>query len=141
MITVEKQINECYHCGKTARLHIRSDVFAGERRFDMQVKCDHCGTCGPYFVGKDDNALYEKAIDAWNSIERNVIENARWKRLKSKLFEHGYEAVSDFLGSDYPPEEDKDVTENRLDQIYDQMPSEEIERFFEKYGAYAAKEQ
>lgn len=57
-----------------------------------------------------------------------------WERLKPELFMGGYNALKDFLGYDFDPEEDKDTTENRLEQAYMQMPDEEFGKFLEKYG-------
>ena len=62
--------------------------------------------------------------------------NERFEELKRKLFMGGLEAIEDFLGYEIDPEEDKDVTERRMDMVYVQMPDEELERFYEKHGLY-----
>lgn len=61
-------------------------------------------------------------------------DDAALEQLKTALFCHGYEAVSDFLGYDYPAEEDEDTTDRRLDEALDQMPGDELKKFLDKYG-------
>ncbi len=53
--------------------------------------------------------------------------------LKQALFMEGLEAIEDFLGYEINPEEDKDVTDLRMDEVLDQMPDEEFETFYNKY--------
>lgn len=53
--------------------------------------------------------------------------------LKQALFMEGLEAIEDFLGYEINPEEDKDVTDLRMDEMLDQMPDEEFEAFYNKY--------
>ena len=48
------------------------------------------------------------------------------------LFENGYNAISDFLGYDYPADEDKDVTSKRIQEVIQQMPEEAFAIFFHK---------
>lgn len=48
----------------------------------------------------------------------------------------GYDAISDFLGYDYPEEEDKETTESQMDETYDQMPEDEFQRYLEAYGIH-----
>lgn len=62
-----------------------------------------------------------------------VVRQTEWSDLKGCLFIDGYDAVSDFLGYDYNENEDKDVTDNRLDEAYTQMPREEFVRFYRQY--------
>ena len=52
--------------------------------------------------------------------------------LKQALFMEGLEAIEDFLGYEINPEEDKDVTDLRMDEVLDQMPDEEFEAFYNK---------
>lgn len=54
--------------------------------------------------------------------------------LSEELFERGYDAISDFVGHNYAPDEDKDVVQNRINETYAQMPEEELEKFLAKYG-------
>lgn len=67
-----------------------------------------------------------------NEDDRDKYRNA-WSKLKDELFSNGYEAIRDFLDYDYNPKEDKDTTEIRLDQAFDQMPLEEYVKFLDKY--------
>ncbi len=53
--------------------------------------------------------------------------------LKQALFMEVLEAIEDFLGYEINPEEDKDVTDLRMDEVLDQMPDEEFEAFYNKY--------
>lgn len=64
----------------------------------------------------------------------NVMDE-HFESLKEDLFRHGQEAIENFLGYEIDPEEDKDVTENRLDEVYMQMPEEEFQRFVLAYGS------
>lgn len=46
---------------------------------------------------------------------------------------NGVEAIDDLLGYEHDVEEDSDVTENRMDEVLDQMPEEEVLKFYNKY--------
>ena len=67
-------------------------------------------------------------------MNENANGDARFEHLKSRLFDHGYDAITSFLGYEYPADEDKDVTDNRMDEVYAQMPPEELEPFYRQYG-------
>lgn len=56
-----------------------------------------------------------------------------FEKLKMALFEEGYEALSDFVGYDFDPAESKDITENRLDEAFQQMPESDFSIFYCKY--------
>lgn len=58
----------------------------------------------------------------------------KFEQLKSALFAAGMEAIDDFLGYAHPAEEDKDVTDRRMDEVWDQMPWEELEKYYTKHG-------
>lgn len=62
------------------------------------------------------------------------MPDEKFERLKTALFMEGSDAIADFLGYDYPEDEEKDTTDNRLDEAYDQMPPEELEKFYKKHG-------
>lgn len=62
------------------------------------------------------------------------MDEDRFERLKSRLFMEGQEAVEDFLGYEIDPGEDKDTTDVRMDAVYLQMPDDELEKYYEKYG-------
>lgn len=53
---------------------------------------------------------------------------------KAILFMHGQDAIEDFLGYSINPNEDKDVTDNRLDEAYAQMPEDEYNKFVRAYA-------
>lgn len=64
--------------------------------------------------------------------ERIVMAPERVEKLKQALFVQGTEARDDFCG--VPTiNMDKDAVENLMEQVIDQMPEEEFERFYEKY--------
>lgn len=58
----------------------------------------------------------------------------RFEKLKRELFMHGDSAICNFLGYEPPCDEEKDVTDARMDEVYDQMPEEELEKFYQKYA-------
>ncbi len=53
--------------------------------------------------------------------------------LEKALFNHGHEAIADFLGYNYPEDEDKDTTSNRIEEVISQMPVEVYNQFVQKY--------
>lgn len=53
--------------------------------------------------------------------------------LSEALFNSGHDAISDFVGYDYDPDEDKDTVQNRIDEAYAQMPEAELDKFLAKY--------
>lgn len=57
----------------------------------------------------------------------------RFEELKTMLFNEGVDAIEDFLGYEIPFDEDKDVLDRRLDLVYEQMPTDVLEKFYEKY--------
>lgn len=59
------------------------------------------------------------------------FSDEKWKLLKKELFVNGTEALANFIGDNVP--DDKDVVENLLDQVADQMPDEELYEFYSKY--------
>ncbi len=58
----------------------------------------------------------------------------KFEELKTALFNAGIEAIEDFLGYDVPEGEEKAVTDTRMDEVWLQMPWEELEKFYTKYG-------
>ncbi len=61
-------------------------------------------------------------------------EREKFEILKAELFDRGIEAIEDFVGYIVDPDEDKDVTENRLNDVYAQMPDDEYAKYLDKYG-------
>jgi len=64
--------------------------------------------------------------------------DTRFETLKRELFMDGIDSIEEFLGHEIDPEEDKDVTDSRMDEVYVQMPAEELEKFYTKYGVEGA---
>lgn len=64
--------------------------------------------------------------------EKIVMTPERVEKLKQALFVQGTEARDDFCGVP-TMNMDKDAVENLMEQVIDQMPEEEFERFYEKY--------
>lgn len=58
----------------------------------------------------------------------------KFEALKTELFLNGSEAITDFLGFEYDPDSSKDEIENLMDEVYAQIPDEELEQFFDKYS-------
>ena len=57
----------------------------------------------------------------------------RFETLKKELFFYGTEAIEDFLGFEIPEGWDKDTIEAAMDEVWEQMPEEELNKFYEKY--------
>lgn len=55
-------------------------------------------------------------------------------KLFHELFMADYRDISDFIGYDYPAEEEKDVTESRMEAAFEQLSDNELFDFFKKYG-------
>ena len=53
--------------------------------------------------------------------------------MKKAVWMEGVEAIDDLLGYEHHIEEDKDVTDSRMDMALDQTPLEEALRFYNKY--------
>ena len=58
-----------------------------------------------------------------------------FEEIKQSVWMNGTEAIDDLLGYEHDVEEEKDVTDARMDAVLMQMPVEEIEKFYEKYCA------
>lgn len=61
-------------------------------------------------------------------------DKTKFEQLKTELFMDGQAAIEDFLGYEISPDEDKDVTDSRMDEAWAQMPWEELSKFYQKYG-------
>lgn len=57
--------------------------------------------------------------------------NLQIEQIKTNLFMSGTEAINDFLGYECPYD-DKDVIDNLMEEILQQMPDEEINDFYNK---------
>lgn len=88
------------------------------------AKCRDWAHIGPESAG----ALRRK-----NKEGCDVMADVRFEELKAELFNCGQEAIEDFLGHEIDSDEDKDVIDRRMDMVYEQMPDEELVKFYEKY--------
>lgn len=59
--------------------------------------------------------------------------DSRFKELKSALFDWGIDYIEEFLGFEIDPDWGKDMIDNAMDEVYEQMPEEELEVFYEKF--------
>lgn len=66
---------------------------------------------------------------AGNKTLDDAIHECRWAILKDALMQRGHDAVADFIGTDVS----SDSYERLLDETEAQMPSEEFEKFWERY--------
>lgn len=57
----------------------------------------------------------------------------RFEELKRKLFNWGYDYIEEFLGYEIDYGWEKDTLDNLMDEVYEQMPEEELEVFYEKF--------
>ena len=51
---------------------------------------------------------------------------------EQELFKGGYDVISDFLGYNYPENEDKEVTSNRIRQRIEELPVEAFDEAFKQ---------
>lgn len=56
-----------------------------------------------------------------------------YEELKNAVWMNGVEAIDDLLGYEHDVNEDADTTENRMDEVLDQMPEDEFLMFYNKY--------
>lgn len=61
-------------------------------------------------------------------------DNPTLNALSKALFDNGYDAITDFLGYTHNPDEDHDVVQSRIEEAFEQMPEEELQKFLAKYG-------
>ena len=57
----------------------------------------------------------------------------RFEELKRELFDWGYDYIEEFLGCEIDYDWDKDTIDNLMDEVYQQMPEEELEVFYQKF--------
>lgn len=80
-------------------------------------------------------AAEEREFLASNESKLKDVMDKDFEALKKELFLHGQEAIEDFLGYEIDPAEGKEVTDNRMDEVYMQMPEKEAQLFFWAYGS------
>lgn len=62
------------------------------------------------------------------------MNEVKISKLKQALFMAGTDAIDDFTGVDGTTAAmDKDAIENLMDEVIDQMPEEEFDKFYDKY--------
>ena len=57
----------------------------------------------------------------------------RFEKLKSALFSWGTDYIEEFLGFEIDSDWEKDTIDNAMDEVYEQMPEEELEVFYQKF--------
>jgi hypothetical protein len=55
------------------------------------------------------------------------------EQMINTILDSGVEAIDDFLGYEHDVNEDKDTTLNRMQEVADQMPNEELIHFYRRY--------
>lgn len=71
------------------------------------------------------------------------FSDEKWEILKRELFMNDTETLEEFIGTKLDENLEKDTIENMLDEISNQMPDEELYKFYSKYclSEQVAKEQ
>ena len=62
-----------------------------------------------------------------------------YDELKETVWDSGVEAIDELLGYEHDVNEDKDVTDARMDEALDQMPEKEALSLWDKYCAEPVK--
>lgn len=57
----------------------------------------------------------------------------RFEELKSQLFEWGTDYIEEFLGFEINSDWEKDTIDDAMNETYQQMPEEELEKFYQKF--------
>ena len=57
----------------------------------------------------------------------------RFEKLKRELFNWGRDYIEEFLGFEIDYDWDEEAIDNAMDEIYEQMPDEELEVFYQKF--------
>lgn len=85
------------------------------------------------FVKSLNACTYLGMLNGFNCVGLDLkIRKICFEEIKSLLFMEGYNAISDFLGYDFPEDEDKDVTDNRMDEV--QISNEKLLDFCKKHN-------
>lgn len=59
--------------------------------------------------------------------------DVRFENLKKSLFDWGRDYIEEFLGYEYSSDLDDEEIEELMNEVYEQMPEEELEKFYEKF--------
>lgn len=57
----------------------------------------------------------------------------KFEKLKTALFNWGTDYIEEFLGFEINSDWEKDTIDNAMDEVYQQMPEEELEEFYQKF--------
>ena len=57
----------------------------------------------------------------------------RFEKLKKELFNYGTDYIEEFLGYEIDSDWEKDVVDNLMDEVYKEMPEEELEVFYKNF--------
>ncbi len=57
----------------------------------------------------------------------------RFEELKTELFNWGNDYIEEFLGFEIDSNWEKDTIDNAMDEVYEQMPEEELKEFYKKF--------
>ena len=60
--------------------------------------------------------------------------NKRFEELKSELFNWGTDYIEEFLGFEIDSDWEKDTIDNAMNEVYEQMPEEDLEVFYQKFN-------
>ena len=58
----------------------------------------------------------------------------RFEELKSELFNCGTDYIEGFLGFEIDSDWEEDTIDNAMNAVYEQMPEEELEVFYQKFN-------
>lgn len=62
------------------------------------------------------------------------MKDRRFEKLKSALFNWGWDYIEEFLGFEVDSDWEKDTIDNAMDEVYEQMTDEELEVFYQKFN-------
>lgn len=126
---------------KAAAAYINTD--AGYKVYQHNCQCFNWGDFFLY-VPNSFLKLFGFEKDFYNITQTDVdfdeqlaseqdlkFSDEKWNILKKTLFINGPEGLADFIGNKVP--DNNDTVDNLLDQIAEQMPDEELYKFYEKY--------
>lgn len=76
--------------------------------------------------------------DASDVLDQESVEQFEYdsavEELKRAMFMNGRDDIEDFLGTEIPDSMEPDTIDNYMDEILEQMPPEDLNNYFKKYG-------
>lgn len=78
--------------------------------------------------------LLVRSIDAMDVMPCTRIMDSRFEELKRELFNWGTDYIEEFLGFEIDSNWEKDTIDNAMDEVYEQMPADELEIFYQKFN-------